>query len=202
MTRGIRLFEGSSGAELRGDDLDVLTFDAATGRWYAAAPSPGGSGLAPLAVLEAATLAFWDTTQFDGQVGADNLGAFVECAFGDWSAGDLLCASYWLGGGPFTPADPLMVYAYVAVSLDAGATWQQLATTQQAFISAAAETASVSLSGSASIALPSAPLVRIGYRSFTATHFKNDADLGASLRCERYAPSASYVPSGRLIATP
>lgn len=174
-----------------------------TGATGATGPT-GASGVGPIEIVESVLTNFWSASFPDDFVLKENGGSELECAFAAWNANDILQAQFVGTCAPFNAADNLVMIAWVSVSLDAGATWQELVTAETSFVSAGGllggEFFTVSSSAIGSVALLVSPLVRVGVNFIAGSIVKSQPGngLGFTLRCARF-PAGAYTPLGSLL---
>ncbi len=165
-----------------------------------------GARITPIEVLESATTGFWDATFPADSVLKENGGDPIELTFTNWTAGDILRASFWVSARSFDVDEDLDFQLYAWVSLDGGETFQFLLPATCQLIAPSSILPSspkpISGSGSASIACATKPIVRIGCTIFASTHVEISMGngLGAMLRIERYQ-GGSYTTAGTLTDT-
>lgn len=164
---------------------------------------PTGAGSSGVAVLEISEQAVdGDVTGLNGDTFIPNHdgGAPLECTFASWANNDVLRASYWCSSQVQSPNPAYLMITTVKVSLDGGATWQELRPTGCLNPSGTTSGSLGGQSGSASVAIggTTPPLIRIGaFIPVGAVQFDYAGQNGATLRCERYAAGA-YTPAGAL----
>ena len=122
----------------------------------------------------------------------------IEVDFtGNWTAGDILVASFTASGFQFPGPGMACVFA-IAVSLDNRATWQTLNPTSGSVTTPDTGTTNSTASGSEAIALATAPIVRVFTQTFVT--WGATPPGGVHLICQR-VPAALWIgtPSGSLV---
>ena len=122
----------------------------------------------------------------------------IEVDFtGNWTAGDVLVASYTANGFQFPGPGMHCVFA-IAVSLDNRATWQNLTPSACESNFADTSTTNAAAAGSGAIALATAPIVRVFTQTFVT--WGDTPPGGVHLICQR-VPATLWIgtPSGTLV---
>jgi len=163
----------------------------------------GSSGAGPTAISESASTGFFDSGGL-GFVLKQNGGAEIECSFSAWEPNDILHVSYFGAVRGQPAAAPFSVTLVAQVSIDAGASWDNVAGSKRIEEGdATVNKLAVASDISAAINHTGTVLVRIQFQEVTASAIGvgsagPDVENGITLRCEQYT-AGSYTPAGSIL---
>lgn len=167
-------------------------------------PRIPASSVQLLAVIDSGSTGNLLADGTDQWLRTETTGGFVEADFGGiWNPGDILRVSFTCTFRPAGGPGGVQAAFQIEVSLDGGGTWQTLqpACTNLQFDFTLVQATIYSVSGYASIALATGPLVRIAYQiggNILAVNYGANQD-GISLSCERFDATSSIATNGTLV---